>query len=152
MNGGRKHIILLDDEQFNCTDFNIGYVNFLQGCVWYYRVPQKQYRQGLHPNQVKAKMSKREHAQGVNFNMGKPVADMLENTYPRPARAIDLIKTGAAVVVAFHRDFAISLDRIHADYIVEHKGTLVGHTADLKDFRLMEEFQHLSEKLQESVA
>lgn len=151
INGGRKTVVKTTDPLFRATDYNIGYVNFGNAAAWYYRVPLRQYRQGLRNDQVKMRASKAEYMHAVNFNANKSVGDMLENTYPKPGEAINLIKEGNAFIVAFHRDFAISRNKVHDDYFLEHKGQVIGHTKNLKDSVLMEDFQHLNEKLKEAV-
>ncbi len=141
----------IDDPEFNCSRYNIGYVNAHGIAGWFYRIPQKQYHQGLRYNQVGFKISNSSF-RGIEFKHGAPVGKMLENEYPDFKKAITYLKEGEAGLIAFHKNFAMSRDTVHDDFIIEYKGEPIGFTHDLKNFQLMEECQHLMESLKEAAA
>lgn len=150
MFSGRTVIIDIDDPEFNCSNYNIGYVNQMTRAAWFYRVPMKQWRQGLRYDQVRAKASRREFAD-IGFKPGKNLCSMLENSYPEFKAATELLKEEQANIVAFNKNFAMTFDRIHSDFILEYKGTIIGFTNNLKDMKLMAEHEHLIEALKEAV-
>lgn len=149
MLNGREVTCDIDDPKFNCSDYNIGYLNRMSAAAWFYRVPMKQYKQGLRHDQVSMKCSHRGFY-GVEFRAGKPLGQMLENIYPTMSEAAKLLKDQEASIVAFGRNFAMTLDTVHADYIIEYKGGNVGFTHDLETFKLMKEHEHLYEALKEA--
>lgn len=150
MQTGKGVECMLDDPEFNCSNYNLGYMNLLSRSAWFYRVPMKQWRQGLRHDQVRSKYSKREFSQ-IEFQPGRAVCSMLENSYPEFKSAADTLRTEEANIVAFHKNFAMTFDRIHKDYIIEYKGVNIGFSNDLKDLKLMDEHQHLMESLKEAV-
>lgn len=151
MFNGREFKCKITDPEFNCSNYNIGYMNRFVAGAWFYRVPSKQWKQGLRPDQVRCKFSQRQFAD-MNFGGAKQLCSMLENQYPSFEEAASLLKKDEANIVAFHRNFAMTLDRIHQDYILEYKGSNIGFTSNLKDFKLMDEKQHLIESLKEAVS
>lgn len=151
LSGNHRKTITLDDPDFNCSDFNIGYVNYEGAAIYFYRVPGRQYRQGIRGDQLGAKASQRHYLDHKDFNMGRHVSDMMENIYPRPEECERKLKEEGKPIVAFHKNFAATWDRLHSDYILEYKGQLIGHTKDWKRFELMEEHLHLTEALKEAV-
>ena len=152
--GGRGHDTkLLTDPGFNFTRFNLGYANHNSGAYWWYRVPGKQYQQGLKANQMNYKCTM-SHAGGgmIIFKSGSPVDSMLRNDYPDFDLAHKSAVNGAdeGLTVAFHKDFAVSWDKIHKDLILEYKGKLIGHMPG-NEIKLIDEFEHLYESCKEAV-
>lgn len=151
LNGGVGPTVFTDDPDFNCYDYNLGYVNWMHSVVWYYRAPARQYRQGLRSDQVRSICANGDGRDRAGFAASQNLANMLENVYPRAEEVKHLIESGEYQVVAFHKNFAAKWDRIHGDFIVEYKGKLIGHTKDFHDFKLMEEYVHLTEAIREAV-
>jgi hypothetical protein len=147
---GRTVECMIDDPEFNCSNYNIGYVNQYHAAAWFYRIPLKQYRQGLRHCQVRLKASKSAY-RDMSLGANKAVGRMLENDYPAFDEACGLIKEGTAEIIAFHKDFAMTYDGIHRDFLIEYKGENIGYTHDGKDFKLMDERSHLIEALKEAV-
>lgn len=148
--GRATGMISIDDPDFDCAHYNIGYINRTTAAAWWYRIPHKQWQQGLKPQQCKYEVSRREFSDPGMFN-GKPLAAMLENSYPAFQSAVLLIKNQEAHIVAFHRNFAVTRDTVHADFLIEYKGDTIGYTHNGEDFKLMPEHQHLNEALKEAV-
>jgi hypothetical protein len=145
---GRSVTFYIDDPDFNCSDYNIGYLNTISRAAWFYRIPMKQWKQGLRSDQVRCRYSNRMFGD-ITFN-GKGVVNMLENIYPTVDEAAALLREQEANIVAFHKNFALTYDRIHNDFILEYKGVHIGHTSnDLKTHKLMAEYEHLAESLKE---
>lgn len=151
MFSGRSVVFDLDDPLFNCSNYNIGYVNMSGFAGWFYRIPLKQWRQGLRYDQVRMKGSKSHIEQYVTMKASKQVSQMLENTYPKYEEAAEMLKSEDSNIVAFHKNFAMSMDRIHQDFLLEYKGTIIGYTPNLKDVKLLEECEHLMESLREVI-
>lgn len=151
MGSGRGITCSIDDADFNCSNYNIGYVNVMRAAAWFYRIPFKQYRQGLRHDQVGVKYSQRAFSD-ITFQPGKPLCAMLENSYPDFETSSGLLRAQEANIVAFHKDFAMTLDHIHKDFILEYKGANIGFTNNLKDMNLTEEYKHLTESLKEAVS
>lgn len=147
---GRGILCSIDDPEFNCSDFNIGYLNYGPVTAWYYRIPMKQWRQGLRGDQVGIKVSKPEYRDHVSFQ-GKPLAQMMENVYPPLELVCEELKSQNISARAFHKDVALSFDKMHSDFILEYKGNGVGFTKDFKDIKLLDEYQHLMETIREVV-
>lgn len=145
------YYIDIDDPEFDAVNFNLGYVNYGKATSWFYRIPTKQWQQGLKPTQMGSKCSNRDWY-GYDFKGGKQIAQMLQNEYPKFQEATVILKTGSALVMAFHRNFAVSMDTIHDDFIIEYKGENIGFTHDLETFKLMSEFEHLHEALKEATS
>jgi len=91
----------INDPEFNCSNYNIGYLNLMRAAAWFYRVPSKQYKQGLRPDQVRLKASQRCYAE-IGFSSGKNLCNMLENVYPSFDGAMELLRSDEANIVAFH--------------------------------------------------
>lgn len=151
--GGKGKYVKLIDPLFSYKDFNIGYANMGQYASWWYRKPQKQYRQGLKQEQMGWKTSTPGAAPEDYFQFNKIFNAMLENNYPTIDQCQAILKTQHASVIAFHRDFALSWDNIHNDFILEYRanriGTVIGN--NVKNFKLLPEFQHLTEALKEAL-
>ncbi len=155
-NGTRGRFVKLTDPAFSYRDFNIGYSNNNQYAVWWYRIPHKQYRQGLKKDQMSCFCPEIPHA-GMEypFQFNKPFALMLQNEYPNIQEASKLLRDAeeGRSIVAFHRDFALKWDRMHQDHILEYRGNQVGVNinSSLTEFRLVPEFQHVQEALKEAL-
>lgn len=139
----------LVDPAFNFTRFNLGYANYNDGgCYWWYRVPKKQYQQGLRAEQLKFKSSS--HLGNPIFRPSKPVQDMLTDSYPEFEECVKTIRdTPFPIVRAFNKDFAMSYDKIHDDLVIEYKGQQVGAMPSRYEIKLIEEFKHLYEPCKE---
>lgn len=148
-----RFVIKLSDKKFRCSDYNLGYANFANGsaAVYYSRIPTRQYRQGLIASQLRTTMSDPQFGNDSQFSSNKPIREMLENKYPNYDAVCKELSEGNWRIRAFHRDFALTWNRVHGDYIVEYKGTQVGHTVGTKEFKLMPDFKHLHEALMEAV-
>lgn len=150
MFNGRTVLFDINDPEFNCSHYNIGYVNHGKAGAWFYRVPLKQYRQGLRHDQVRMRYSNAVFSQ-TPFQPGKGVCSMLENSYPSFKSSAELLKEGEVGIMAFHKNFAMTYDSIHKDFILEYKGTRIGFTKDMKQMQLMEEREYLAESLKEAI-
>lgn len=142
----------LDDPAFNYMNFNLGYSNHKHAAAWWYRIPFKQYRQGLKHDQVKRRASNSGFYHEVEFGFNKPITDMMENIYPKYEECEKLLKDQNASIMAFHKDFACTWDHIHQDLIVEYKGTSIGSMTSPKNIKLLDDYAHLTEALREAVA
>lgn len=149
-----KHIELTDPA-FNYVDFNIGYANYQKRCVWWYRKPIRQYRQGLKSEQMGYRnpggMYMDDLVDMANFGISGVYVNMLENNYPHLNDCKLLLDRDDGVKsIAFHCDFAISYDDMHNDYIMEYCGTKIGTSHNLIGFNLKPEYKHLTEALREA--
>lgn len=152
--GGGKKVMVeteLSNKLFRYRDYNIGYVNDGANAVWWFRKPLKQYTQGLRSNQLGVKVAHQVYGQEINFGLSKPYLDMLTNTYPSLEVCQSNLKEGQKKVIAFHRDFALTWDAIHEDYILHYRAAPVGKTVDCRDFSLVKEAKHLNEALKEAL-
>lgn len=150
MANGRMVQCDVNDPQFNCSEYNIGYINRMNCAVWFYRIPVKQYKQGLRYDQVNQRASKRDY-HGVEFKPSQALGDMLENKYPKFGAAATLLRQGEANILAFHRNWAMTWDRLHDDFAIEHKGVPVGCASSPDKFKLVPEAEHLVEALKEAM-
>lgn len=140
----------IDDPNFSFKDFNLGYANQGSYACWWFRKPMKQFRQGLRIDQMSLKMSRPELAGHFRWEFGLPIVKMLENNYPPIEECAKALRDQMTEGAAFHKDVALSFDRIHQDYLVEYRGSIVGNTADLKTFTLLNEYKYLTEAIQEA--
>lgn len=149
---GRVKIIQLEDPALNYKEFNLGYANCGQYAVWWYRKPIKQYRQGLKRDQL-AFSSSEPYIDGMEFTFSKNYTMMLENDYPNMEAVEKWLRDKKVKIMAFHKDFALTWDYIHEDFILEYRGSKIGTSinGNLKEFRLLAEFRHLAESLQEAL-
>lgn len=142
----------LTDPGFNFTRFNLGYANYgVHGALWWYRLPAKQYQQGLKANQLSYKAVNQNMMGGIMFKVGQPIEQMLLNKYPSFDEAIHAIQVSDGnLTTAFHKDFAVSWDKIHKDALLEYKGKLIGHLPK-GEIKLVNEFEHLYESCKEAI-
>lgn len=143
--------INLDDPKFSFRDFNIGYSNHGGTAAWWYRKPLKQYRQGLRADQMNHLCAKPEFNGYAKWDYHKPIIEMLENKYPSMDTCKKALVDGEEVVSAFHKDLAMSYDRIHKDFILEYHGKLIGQTSTFKNFELLDEYKYLTETIKEAI-
>jgi len=140
----------IDEPEFNCSDYNIGYVNRLTAATWFYRMPYKQYKQGLKQDQLGKVASSLEFS-NVEFKHSAVVANMLENKYPTFTHALKALDDKEAKIMAFHKNFAATFDPLHEDYIIEYKGNKVGHTTNYgRGVKLLPEWEYILESLKEA--
>jgi len=150
----RNKNINLEDKAFTYKKYNIGYANTNNHCLWWYRKPIKQYRQGLIRSQLGFSSSENVMMPEENFNFSRPYVNMLENVYPEIPVVEKVLKDKEAKTIAFHKDFALSYDYIHQDFILEYRGTKVGVSlnGNLGEYKILNEYKHLNEALQEALA
>lgn len=149
----RKHeTILLSDPAFSYRDFNIGYCNAGAHAAWWFRKAHRQYQQGLKGQQMGWVVSTPGVGVGDGFGYSKPFIAMLENVYPDVEAVKKALMDGKVHAYAFHKDFALSYDHIHEDYILEYHGAKIGHAVspDLSRFKILSEARHLMEALEEA--
>jgi hypothetical protein len=147
---GKSAIFPINDPEFNCSDYNLGYYSRSGKAAWFFRSPAKQWQQGLKTNQLSSISSKYgKDAFVVNINVG--LAQMLENRYDYIAPSLEFLKSGALETVPFHRNFAMSYEPIHEDYLLEYKGAIFGFTKDFENIEIKSGFQHLRESLNEVI-
>lgn len=144
--------INLNDPLLNYKNYQIGYANGGTYCTWWYRKPHKQWAQGLKSGQMGYKISVAGGHAHDNFGFNGPFIKMLEGVYPDIEIVKKALIDGAVGAMAFHRDFALSYDDIHDDFVLEYHGTKIGASIDreLKQFKIMPEARHLIEALQEA--
>jgi hypothetical protein len=145
-------VIFLHDPDFNFMKFNLGYSNHQHSSVWWYRIPAKQYRQGLKAEYVKRRATNQVYEIQTDFSFSKPIVNMLQNIYPSFEETQQALKDELVTIMAFHKDFALTYDRIHTDFIVEYKGVSIGCLNSPKEMKLMEPYQFVTEALKEAIA
>ena len=151
---GKNISIKLEDPDFNYKEYNLGYSNGTNFCVWWFRKPIKQYSQGLSQNQLHWSISVPGMVPEENFSFHQPFIAMLQNEYPSLNVVAGKLKDKKGKIMAFHKDFALSWDNLHEDFILEYRGKKVGVSVNgnIDEYRLMPEFKHLAEALQEAIA
>jgi hypothetical protein len=140
----------VDDPLFNYKNYNLGYANAYSIAQWWFRKPQRQYKQGLKETQMgRAASMICPDDQGWQFS--KAFVAMLENRYPDLELVKKTLMTQEKKVLAFDKDFALSYDDVHDDYIIEYRGYKIGNSLNSKltDFRLLDNHKHIQEALQE---
>lgn len=150
--GGRGKLISLHDPLFSYKPFNLGYMNNEEVAVYWYRRPLKQYRQGLKADQMHSSTSHKNFYHDHGFSFNKACVAMLENTYPSLDECKAVVDDGAKVSCAFHKDFALSWDKIHHDFVIEYRGQQIGNLHRDDRSNILKEFSHLSEAFQEAIA
>lgn len=147
-----KHVNIKDPE-FHYSKFNLGYANHGEVAIWWCRMPHKQWRQGLRSDQMQRYGSAPGFAEYGRFGYDRFIADMLENTYPNLEKCEELLKNKAVHNVAFHKDFGLSWDNLHQDFIFEYRGKNIGMAPALKarSVKLIPEFQFIAEALDETM-
>lgn len=145
--------IKLEDPKFRYKDYNLGYANHAHSAVWWFRKPLKQYQQGLKRDQL-ANICSFDPFHEENFSFAPSYIDMLENDYPSMVLIKKQLQAHQAQVMAFHKNFAVSWDDVHEDFVLEYRGKKVGVSlnGNLDEYKLLPEFKHLAEALQEALA
>lgn len=141
----------ISDPKFRFNRYNLGYAQHKVVAIWWVRLPHKQWKQGLRPDQMQsfcAQTSLREYAR---FGFDNPVIDMMENIYPSAEECLKVVKDERANSATFHKDFAVSWDRLHGDAIIEYRGKNVGTSHDMKKFTLMPEYKYVNEAMLEAL-
>jgi hypothetical protein len=149
--GRGTQTVNLSDPKLNYMRYNLGYANFPANAVWWYRVPYRQYRQGLRHDQVRYRTSKAFDI-GFNFNSNKHIEAMLMNRYPSITEAVEQVRQQEDLVVAFHKDVGVSWDKLHKDVLIEFKGQVVG-CADAKfnNVNVLDTHTFLNETIREAI-
>ncbi len=145
-----KRQVFLNDKLFNYMEFNLGYCNYDHESLWWYRYPNRQYRQGLKNDQM-GSVTPRGNYHGIDFTFCNPVVSMLENKYPKLDELEKPLRDGNLIVRAFHKDFAATWDNVHQDFVIEYKGAQVGSMTPKRDVKFLSEFNHLNEVFREVV-
>lgn len=144
--------INLNDPALDYKNFQIGYANGGAYASWWYRRPHKQWSQGLSHKQMGWRVAIQGGQAHDGFSYQKPFINMLEGIYPSIETIKKTLIDHEVVSRAFHRDFALSYDDIHDDFVLEYHGSRIGSSLDreLKQFRIVPEARHLIEALQEA--
>jgi hypothetical protein len=144
--------INLNDPALDYKNYRIGYVNGTGIASWWFRTPHKQWAQGLKSSQMKWKVSHHGGHVHDNFGFNRSFNNMLEGIYPDIESVKKSLIEEEAQSAAFHKDFALSYDDIHDDFILEYHATKIGVSMDreLKQFKILPEARHLVEALQEA--
>lgn len=153
LQGSRSTVnINLNDPDLDYKNYRIGYCNGGTYCSWWYRKPHKQWAQGLKSGQMGWRISADGGHAHDNFGFNKPFINMLEGIYPDIETVKKSLIDKSVMALAFHKDFALSYDQIHDDFVLEYHGTQIGASIDreLKQFKIMPEARHLMEALQEA--
>lgn len=150
--GKQTKWIKLDDPKFNYIHFNLGYANITGSSVWWARKPVRQYRQGLRSDQMRPVASSPYYLHTMDFCYESYIIDMLENKYPHFEECEQVLKDQVTPIVAFHKDFAVSWDKLHSDMILEYRGIHIGSGHKIGQFKLADDAKFLTEYLQEAVA
>jgi hypothetical protein len=140
----------IEDPKFNCYDYNLGYLNRGVVSAWFYRIPAKQWKQGLKNDQIAVKASCQDFY-NIDFKSSQDLARMLENNYPNFETCVKSLKSMNTRILAFHKNFAMTFDDIHDDFIFEYKGDKIGYSNNLKDFKFIKQYEHLEESLKEAI-
>lgn len=142
--------INVSDPALDYKNFRIGYCNGGNYAAWWYRKPHKQWSQGLKANQMGFRISGGHPHDHFGFN--KPFNNMLEGIYPDIETVKKCLIDKSSMAMAFHKDFALSYDDIHDDFVLEYHGTKIGASIgrELKQFKIMPEARHLVEALKEA--
>lgn len=147
---GSYNVVPLRDPKLNYTRYNLGYANYNGTPVWWYRIPVKQYRQGLKNDQVANKCATPFFE--APFTPTKALEAMLKVEYPSLREAIELVQENPDDGYAFHPDVAVRWDKIHEDILIEYKGAVIGCT-DIKfnNIKLIDQNRHLVEVVSEAI-
>lgn len=144
--------INLSDPLLNYQHFNIGYANCPPGATWWFRKPHKQWAQGLKQNQMGYIVGPGGNGPQENFGPSGHFNKMLENIYPTITECKQLLGSKHYSTIAFHRNFALSYDDLHEDFLLEYHGVRIGTSLDkdLKQFKIKAEASHLIQALMEA--
>ena len=152
INDPKTKVVQLDDPLFNYMCLQLGYVNYNNNAGWWCRVPQKQYQQGLNYKQCKVFYSdKNDYDFSPQLGWTESTAAMLENRYPDIQKVMNQLAAGQRRGAAFHRNFALMWDNIHQDFLIDYKGKSIGHLTKTKEFKLLDQYEHLTEAVKEAI-
>lgn len=122
----------LSDEKFDFTPVSLGYVNVQGSCFYLTRVPRRQWKQGLHHDNVEIKYHEAGYPEDRRWMSAynrikelscKPLYNTIKNIYPTLEEAVNLLQEDREV--AFDRQFAIN-----KDFIIFYKAQAVGYYND----------------------
>lgn len=152
VNARSLKVVDTNDPLLDYKNYQIGYCNGGSHASWWYRKPHKQWSQGLKSNQMGFRISVAGGHAHDNFGFSGPFNKMLEGIYPNIEAVKKNLIDKSCSALAFHRDFALSFDDVHDDFVLEYHGTKIGASIDreLKQFKIMPEARHLIEALQEA--
>jgi hypothetical protein len=153
--GGKAYFLEVNDPAFCYRDFNLGYANTPEGrAFWFFRLPKRQWQQGLKRDQLAWLFAGGYAVPEQGFVFKRPYVDMMMNKYPSMKECETMLRNGDVTNIAFHKDFALQWDELHQDFILECKAKKVGVSLNgqLKEFRLLPDYDHLAESLQEAIA
>lgn len=147
----RAKYVNIKDPKFRYTKFNLGYANHGQVAVWWCRIPMKQWRQGLRADQMQRFASNAMYNDYGRWGFDKSICGMLENQYPHIDDCRKILTDKTSYNIAFHKDFGLSWDNLHQDFILEYRGKNIGTSHDLKKFNLTDEHKYLGEVVAETL-
>lgn len=152
--GSRGFRIPMTDPEFAYMQFNLGYMNVGPYAVWYYRIPLRQYRQGLRRDQCSVRDESGLQPNGGHHGYdllgnNAHTADMMMNKYPTFEEAIKKLSDGQTIKIAFHRNFALFRDKLRRDYVLEYKGVPTAFGSTDAMFKCADNMGYLRETLQE---
>lgn len=111
---GKEFTVAFDDVGWDFKPINTGYVNIQGFALFITRMPLRQFKQGLHHDNIKIKLNSNrddgrlrkayDRVRGLNC---RPIYQMAKNIYPSIQQAIELLEDNN-VEVAFDRQFAIN--------------------------------------------
>lgn len=148
----KTNMVYLDDPKFQFMEFNTGYINYAGYALWYYRIPSRQWKQGIHKTQFALRDASKltnEYHQYDNFGNNECTAKMLENRYPGFDESVEQLKDPAFTKVAFHKDFAVYKDKFRKDCIIEYKGIPAAFWDKEGMFVCTDHMKYLRESIQE---
>lgn len=145
----RNFNVPLSDPELGYMQFKLGYLNYAQYAVWCYRIPLRQYRQGLRHDQCAIRDESNLQPRAVDwFNFGANVhtGEMMEGSYPTFEEAVAKLD-GGATKVAFHQNFAVYRDRMRKDYVLEYKGVPTAFGDMSSEFKCTDTMKHIRESI-----
>lgn len=150
----KRQTVDITDLKFRYMEFNIGYINAYQYATWFFRMPFRQYRQGLRNDQCQFRDESglwrninvnQAHILGATAETGF----MMEDKYPSFEEALKGVRDKTAIKIAFHRDFAISQDGLRGEIVLEHKGIPTAYADTGMIFKCNSELNFLRETISE---
>lgn len=160
---GEEYRKYLSSRYFNCSPFQMGYVNYQGKAVLLSRLPARQYKQGLSGNSlmvtdIQGKDARRGFGgiveKGVlpSFNdllRSSVFPDLIAKKYPSFKEVGELLADDVKSV-ALSPSYAVAIDRELESLFLFNKGTRVGLALiGDKGIRLSSKFHYLKEELEE---
>lgn len=144
--GQRTNSILLNDEEVNFRDYNIGYVHTNDYySLWSARAPSRQWKQGLRRDQCQFTGNYSEDDENSDaLGPNRYTYNMLMNSYPTVEMAIDKMRTtfvSRNCKLAINKNFALLNTRNSKDLAIEYKGLIVSNYEPKP--QLVKEFRYL---------